>query len=168
VEFETFDATYVENLRCGDHVTEAHFVNYFSELISLKLRSRLRSPQAIQDVRQETFARIFSLLRKEGGIRHGERLGALVNSVCNNVLFEHYRSSNRADPLEDTVAANLLDQRTDALHEVITRETRNTVHEVLAKLGDRDRQVLRSVFVEERDLYKKQQCSHNLVFSARS
>ena len=44
-----------------------NFVNYFSELIRLKLRSRLNSKEAIQDVRQETFMRVLILLRGKGG-----------------------------------------------------------------------------------------------------
>jgi hypothetical protein len=39
VEFFAFDASYVEKLRAGDAHIEGHFVNYFSELIRLKLRS---------------------------------------------------------------------------------------------------------------------------------
>ena len=151
MDFQTFDTAYVDRLRDGDPVTEQHFVRYFSELIMLKLRSRLQSPQAIQDVKQETFARIFTLLRNKGGVRQGDRLGSLVNSVCNNVLFEHYRANSRADPLEESVAANLLDHRPDALRDVIARETRENVQQVLEELSDRDKQVLRSVFVEERD-----------------
>ena len=151
MEFQTFDATYLDKLRRRDEVTEQHFVSYFTELISLKLRSRLQSPQAIQDVTQETFARIFILLREEGGVRQAERLGALVNSICNNVLFEHYRSGKRAETLEETVAANLLDRQPDALRQAISQETRTAVHTVLEALADRDRTVLRSLFVEERD-----------------
>jgi RNA polymerase sigma-70 factor (ECF subfamily) len=151
LEFQTFDETYLERLRCGDEATECHFVSYFSELISLKLRSRLQSPQAIQDVRQETFARILTLLRKDGGVRDGERLGSLVNSICNHVLFEHYRSSKRAEPLDEAVSSSLLDKQPDALRQVISQEARETVHEVLDSLGERDRRVLRSLFVEERD-----------------
>lgn len=151
MDFQTFDTAYVERLRCGDRETEQHFVSYFSELIGLKLRSRLQSPQAIQDVRQETFVRVLTLVRSKDGVRHGERLGPLVNSICNNVLFEHYRAGKRADPLEEGTAANLLDTRTDALTEVISDQTRTTVHRVLDKLGERDKKVLRAVFVEERD-----------------
>ena len=35
-------------------------LRYFTELLHLKLRSRLQSPQAIEDVRQETFARVLA------------------------------------------------------------------------------------------------------------
>ena len=151
LNFQTFDNAYVDRLRSGDDVTERHFVSYFSELISLKLRSRLQSAQAIEDVRQETFARVYVLLRNEGGVRHGERLGALVNSVCNNVLFEHYRASTRADPLAEDEAASLLDQRPDALRDAMSGETREIVHKVLNRLAKRDQEVLRALFVEERD-----------------
>ena len=151
MEFQTFDAAYLERLRSGEAPTEQHFINYFSELITLKLRSRLQSAEAIEDVKQETFARAFVLLRSEGGVRSGAGLGALVNSICNHVLLEHYRASGRAQPLEDEVASNLLDKRSDALTEMISEETREAVHQVLATLGERERRILRSVFVEERD-----------------
>ena len=67
---------------------------YFTALIQVKLRSRLQSPEAIEDVRQETFARFYVALR-EGKIVHPERLGSFVNSICNNVLLEHYRTTAR-------------------------------------------------------------------------
>jgi RNA polymerase sigma-70 factor (ECF subfamily) len=151
LEFQTFDATYLNKLRSSDETTERHFANYFGELISLKLRSRLQSPEAIEDVKQETFARFFILLRKEGGIREAERLGALVNSICNHVLFEYYRAGKRTEPLDEMAAGNLLDQQTDALGQVISMEARADVHQVLNGLAERDRKVLRSLFVDEQD-----------------
>ena len=69
LEFFVFDKSYVEKLRAGDAHIEVHFVNYFSELIRLKLRSRLSSKEAMEDVRQETFVRVLTLLRGEGGLR---------------------------------------------------------------------------------------------------
>jgi RNA polymerase sigma-70 factor (ECF subfamily) len=151
LEFQTFDASYLDKLRSSDATTEQHFADYFGELITLKLRSRLQSPEAIQDVKQETFARFFTLLRKDDGVREADRLGALVNSICNHVLFEYYRAGKRTEPLDDMEAGNLLDSRIDALDRVISMETRADVHEVLSRLPDRDRKVLRSLFVEEQD-----------------
>src|SRR5437762_1523456 len=90
-----FDANYVRGLVEGDGSIEEHFVTYFSEFLSLKLRSRLRSRDLIEDVGQETFARVFKVLRQQQGIEHPERLGSFVNSVCNNVLFERFREHNR-------------------------------------------------------------------------
>jgi RNA polymerase sigma-70 factor (ECF subfamily) len=151
VNFVTFDASYVSKLRDGDPPTEQHFIAYFSELMGLKLRSRLRMPEQIEDVKQETFSRTLSLLRSEGGLRHAERLGALVNSICNNVLMEQYRMSGRAEALEDGVAERLVETTPDALSQVITADTRGLVRRVLDGLTERDRGVLRAVFLEERD-----------------
>ena len=67
MDFQAFDNAYVERLRAGDRDTEGHFIAYFGELIVLKLRSRLTSRQAIEDVKQETFARCLQLIAKRWG-----------------------------------------------------------------------------------------------------
>jgi RNA polymerase sigma-70 factor, ECF subfamily len=151
LQFQAFDAPYVERLRSGDFRTQEHFVAYFSELIQLKLRARLRSPQAIEDVRQETFVRIFAALRSPGGIRQPERLGAFVNSICNNVLLEHYRSSSRSDSLDDEPQNELPDPVMDVLGAVAAKQMEEKVREILDEMPERDRRILREVFLEERD-----------------
>ena len=152
MQFYVFDDSYLERLRSGDFRTQEHFVSYFSELIRLKLRSRLRSPEAIEDVRQEIFVRVFSVLRNKEGLRQADRLGAFVNSVCNNVLLEHYRASSRSSSIEEQgEEADLPDEKADVLERVLTRETVETVREILEKLSERDRRLLREVFLEERE-----------------
>ena len=151
MQFQAFDAPYVERLRSGDFRTQEHFVAYFSELIQLKLRARLRSPQAIEDVRQETFVRVFAALRSPGGIRQPERLGAFVNSICNNVLLEHYRSSSRSDSLDDEPQNELPDPVMDVLGAVAAKQMEEKVREILNEMPERDRRILREVFLEERD-----------------
>ena len=157
MNFVTFDASYVSKLRAGDAPTEQHFTTYFSELILLKLRPRLRRPEQIEDVKQETFSRVLALIRSEGGLRHAERLGPLVNSICNNVLMEQYRTSSRVDVLEDEAAERLVETRPNALSMVISNDTRDLVRHVLEDLTERDRSLLRAVFLEERD--KDEVCS---------
>ena len=152
MQFYGFDDSYIERLRSGDFRTQEHFVVYFSELIRLKLRSRLRSPEAIEDVRQEIFARVFAVLRSKEGLRQANRLGAFVNTVCNNVLLEHYRSSSRTASREDDGEyVDVPDERADVLGGVLTHETAETVREILESLSERDRRLLREVFLEERD-----------------
>jgi RNA polymerase sigma-70 factor (ECF subfamily) len=152
LEFYAFDNAYLERLRSGDFRTVDHFVSYFSQLIQLKLRSRVRSPEAIDDIRQETFARFFATLRNPDGLRQAERMGAYVNSVCNNVLLEYYRSSARHAPLaEDEDAPEIPDMKVDILGGVMTRQTADTVRNILDDLGERDRRLLKEVFLEERD-----------------
>lgn len=151
MNFDTFNDSYVAKLRAGDAVTEAHFVRYFGELLDLKLRSRVRSKDIAEDLKQESFARVLKLLRSEGGIRNAERLGPLVNSVCNHVLSEQYRSSKRVEPLEDEVAVRLPFQGQDALSGLISGDVRRVVRQVLSQLSVRDQKMLQAVFFEEAD-----------------
>lgn len=151
MDFQAFDSAYVERLRAGDRNTEDHFVAYFGELIELKLRSRLAFRQSLEDVKQETFARCLKLLRSPGGIRNAERLGPLVNSICNNVLSEHFRAGRRTEPLEDQPAERFVAREPDALSRIITDDTRKIVRQVLEKLPARDQTILKAVFLEERE-----------------
>lgn len=151
MQFQAFDAPYVERLRSGDFRTQEHFVAYFGELIQLKLRSRLRTPQAIEDVRQETFARVFAALRTPNGIRQPERLGAFVNSICNNVLLEHYRNSSRDSSIEDEPEHDFPDPLIDVLGAVAAKQMEEQVRQILSELPERDRGLIRAVFLEERD-----------------
>jgi len=152
LQFHAFDADYVESLCAGDLRTQEHFVGYFTELLHLKLRSRLQSPQAIEDVRQETFARVLALLhRKQGALRQPECLGAFVNSVCNNVLFEHYRSSSRSQSFEEEGLPELPATGADALSMVVAGQIKTKVREILLDLAPRDRSLLQAVFLDERD-----------------
>jgi len=151
LEFYQFDGPYLERLCSGDFRTQEHFVAYFSELIQLKLRSRLQSPQAIEDLRQETFARVFSVLRGPTGMRQPERLGAFVNSTCNNVLLEHYRSSARNAPIDDEEDIKIPDTAMDVVSIIAHKQMEQKVREILDELPERDRRVLKEIFIEERD-----------------
>ena len=150
MQFQTFDEPYVERLRAGDFRTQEHFVAYFSELLQLKLRSRLHSRQAIEDVRQETFARVLAALRG-GKIRQPERLGAYVNSMCNNVLLEHYRALQRDTSIEDEEEQDFPAKTVDLLGALAARQMEQKVRDILEELPERDRRLLKEVFLEERD-----------------
>jgi len=95
--------------------------------------------------------RVFAALRSPGGIRQPERLGAFVNSICNNVLLEHYRSSSRSDSLDDEPQNELPDQVMDVLGAVAAKQMEEKVREILDEMPERDRRILREVFLEERD-----------------
>lgn len=150
MEFFSFDEAYLKRLRERDFPTEQHFVAYFRKLLLIKLRSRLRSSQAVDDIAQETFLRVFKAMQVEGGIRQPERLGAFVNSVCNNVLQEFYRSVDHGASLDDD-APEPVDKLIDLEGFLVTKQTREQVRKVLALLGDKDRQLLRSIFLEEKE-----------------
>jgi RNA polymerase sigma-70 factor, ECF subfamily len=151
LQFYEFDAGYLESLRAGDFRTQEHFVGYFTELLHLKLRSRIKSPQSIEDVRQETFARVLTALRKKDTLQQPERLGAFVNSVCNNVLFEHYRSSSRSESLDDEDQPEIPAKGADALSLVVDSQLKAKIREILLDMPVRDRSLLQAVFLDERD-----------------
>src|ERR1700733_889304 len=152
LEFFVFDASYVERLRSGDAHIEGHFVDYFSELIRLKLRSRLNSKEAIEDVRQETFMRVLALLRGESGLRQPDRLGSFVNSVGTHVLQEHYRSKKRrVATIDDETESTVAGREPSALRLLEAKDTERVVRQILNELPERDRRLLQSVLLDERD-----------------
>jgi len=150
LEFHSFDRAYVERLRAGDYRTREHFRVYFAALIHVKLRSRLRSREDIEDVRQETFARFYIALR-EDKVCHPERLGSFVNSICNNVLREHYRQAGKHVLADDEMQDEPPSPLPDPLTTYSSRETQDKVRKVLDLLPERDRRLLREILLEERD-----------------
>jgi RNA polymerase sigma-70 factor (ECF subfamily) len=150
VELYSFDDDYVRRLREGDRWTEEHFRRYFSELMLIKLRPRLPSLQAVEDVRQIVFLRFFQKLRSPEGIRDGRKLGSFVNSVCNNVLFESFRSPESREEVTGE-QSDVADDAVSVEDALITGETQAQVQRVLNQLDPKDANLLRSVFLEERD-----------------
>lgn len=145
-----FDEDYVRRLREGDRWTEEHFLSYFQQLLLIKLRGRVRSMQAIDDIRQEVFVRVFRALRSPEGLRDGRKLGAFVNSVCNNVLFESFRTGGRTEALADD-HVETADPAVSAEDALVTAELRERVRRAIDQLPSKDAAILRAIFLEERD-----------------
>jgi len=145
-----FDKLYVDRLRDGDASTEQHFASYFGQILNIMLRARYLSPERIDDVRQETLARVIATLRREGGIRQPERFGAFVNSVCKNVLREQSRDWRRTRPIEQG-QLEPADKVVDLERALISHETKDKVREILAEMKQRDRDLLRAMFLEEKE-----------------
>jgi RNA polymerase sigma-70 factor (ECF subfamily) len=155
VELFNFDQAYFRRLQERDHPTENHFVSYFGDLLRIKLRARFLSASAVDDVAQETFVRVFSAIRSQTGVREPEKLGAFVNSVCNNVLLEFYRSNSR-NPQEPEERPDPADTSIDLDGFLASKQTCEQVKQVLEELPEKDRRLLRSIFLEEKD--KDQVC----------
>jgi|SRR5579872_1723336 len=149
-QLHKFDESYLEGLRTRDAATEAHFVSYFSPLLRLKLRKRYLSPEHIQDVLQETFLRVIDKLHSKDGIRQAESFGAFVNRVCANVLHESYRHVARFGALDD-LPAEPPDESMGPQGRLDVEEMKRSVHRTLGRLSPKDRNLLRAVFLEERD-----------------
>lgn len=146
----TFDAEYVRRLAEGDALVEEHFLGYFGRLLQIKLRRKLRNRDEIEDARQETFTRVLATLRGGEGVRDPRRLGAFVNSVCENVVRELARKVKRM-PLATRPASDRADPCEGVDETLVRSEVVEHVRAVLDELPPDDRVLLRDVFLEERD-----------------
>jgi RNA polymerase sigma-70 factor (ECF subfamily) len=150
LDYAAFDADYLARLKSRDPETERHFSSYFTKAIWLKLRNRVRAKHLIDEIRQETFARVLKYLQSGKPIQYPERFGGFVQAVCNNVMLEvlrtesNYRSNEDApsDPPDDRV-------KFDA--DVVTEERKQAVREVLFEMPEKDRTLLQMLFLEEGD-----------------
>ena len=148
---DSFDREYVQRLKDGDRETERHFVSYFGELLLIKLRSRLRNHQLIEDLRQEAFVRVLTALKSSNRLNSPESLGAFVNSVCNNLLFELYRKESKTRVVEMDDRFDPPDERSGAESRIAAEQRSAEVREVLEGMSPKDRELLRLVFYEEID-----------------
>jgi RNA polymerase sigma-70 factor (ECF subfamily) len=149
VDLYSFDDDYLRRLGAHDPATEDHFVSYFSERLKITLRARGIDSHTIEDVRQETFCRVWVAVRA-GAVNNPRGFGSYVHSVCKNVLSESRRVDfrNQHDSLESTdVADGQL-----GLEELMQQsENTELVGKVMAKLPQRDRNILHARFFEELD-----------------
>jgi RNA polymerase sigma-70 factor (ECF subfamily) len=150
LELYPFDKAYVDRLRDADPATEQHFVAYFEQLLRIKLRARMLPPDKVKDLSQETFIRVITNLRREGGIRQPERFGAFVNSICNHVLFESQRENSKNHPMDDS-HFEIADKTTDLDRMIDAKRTTERVRHILKDMPRRDQQILRAIFLEEKE-----------------
>jgi RNA polymerase sigma-70 factor (ECF subfamily) len=149
VDFYSFDEEYLRRLGARDPATEAHFIAYFSERLRITLRARGVDSYTIDDVRQETFCRVWVAIQA-GSVNNPQGFGSYVYSVCKNVLSESRRFDyrNQHDPLE---TAEVADDHLGLEELMQRRENGDLVRAVLAELPERDRHLLQARFFEDRD-----------------
>ena len=150
MELYLFDREYVQRLRDGEPSTEEHFVGYFRQLLRIKLRARYLSSDVVEDLQQETFARVFRKLRSEEGIRQPESIGAFVNSVCNFVLQEHYRSLGKHQ-LSEEEDLDPPDKVLNLEKLAIAEQVNERVREAVKSLSPRERELISKVFFQEKE-----------------
>ncbi len=100
----------------------------------------------VDDLVQESLARFFRA-EQRSQIRNTEEFGAFLNGVCRNVILE-YRRRQRREPLHDNeTPIPDVGQRPDA--DIF--EMRNAIDIGLAELAERDRMILRCLYLEGKD-----------------
>jgi RNA polymerase sigma-70 factor (ECF subfamily) len=147
-QFHSFDQDYLRRLASGDAAVEHHFSSYFGDLLLMKLRTRIRSQQLIEDIRQETLLRVLRIVLN-AGVEHPERFGPFVCGVCNNVMMELVRSEMRHEGSASEFEP--ADDRVDLEKPLVTQQRRQQVDSILEELPERDRELLRMFLLEERD-----------------
>lgn len=153
-----FGPAYLKRLRLRDPQTEAHFTAYFSGYLENKLHNRLRNRDLAEDIRQETLVRVLEAVYNKPELKHPERFGAFVNSVCNNVLLEYWRRNGTAAgtaelPVQMDTARN--PESAAQLTEEIAELRR-----ALVKLQKRDRQLLQMIYWDETDRHEISRQTH--------
>jgi RNA polymerase sigma-70 factor (ECF subfamily) len=98
-----------------------------------------------EDLVQETLARFLSALSKDA-VRKPDSIGAFLNGICNNVILEYRRDIWREQLLGDDIPATAQ----AVAPEIEWLEAREAIDAVLPLLPDRDREVLRGFYLEEK------------------
>jgi RNA polymerase sigma-70 factor, ECF subfamily len=145
-----FDEAYLQALAERDPRTEDELIHTFSRAIKTKLRTHLRSPQAIEDAYQETLLRVFTYFRLGKRLRTPASLPAFVHSVSSHVALEMVRTHRRINCSCDDLP-ELVDTRSNPEGDSIANERRDTVRRILGELSTLDQQLLRRVCLDEED-----------------
>jgi len=145
-----FDAMYLQALADRNEDIEQHLVSHFSRALRAKLRTQLRSPELAQDACQETFLRIFNYFRSGKTLDNPASLPGFVHRVCHNIALEFLRSHTRHPQLAED-SPEPVDGSPGPESQVVTEERKRMVARILRDLPERDRELLRRVFLEEED-----------------
>jgi RNA polymerase sigma-70 factor (ECF subfamily) len=121
------------------------------ERLRLKLRYKVLYHMGhgcadVDDLVQETLSRFIRAAQREQ-IRNTEEAGPFINGVCRNVILEYRRRSRREPTLDDDSKVPERGIRPDA--EIL--EMRNAIDIGLAELADRDRAILRALYLDGRE-----------------
>jgi RNA polymerase sigma factor (sigma-70 family) len=100
----------------------------------------------VDDLVQETLTRFFRAEQRQL-IRNPDELGAFLNGVCRNVILEYRRRIRREPPMDPDTPVPDAGSRPDA--EIF--EMRDAIDNGLQELAERDRAILRSLYLEGRE-----------------
>jgi RNA polymerase sigma-70 factor (ECF subfamily) len=145
-----FDENFIRALAAQDPDAENFLIEHFARPVQAKLRSRLRSPELVQDASQETFLRIFRYFRSGKTLDNPASLPGFIHSVCHNISLELLRAHTRHAQLAEN-APEVEDTGSGPEAQALTEEHRKLVRKVLGEMPEKDRQLLRRVCLDEED-----------------
>lgn len=144
-----FNQEYLDRLSRHELETAKHFYGYFTKLLLVQLRFKLRSQSLAEDAAQETLLRVLVAVGK-GEIQNPERLPGFVRAVSENVAREMTRKNarfqqipeNNPEPMARILSAEL---------NCITEESKAKLMLALDELNVKDRALLVNIYILERD-----------------
>jgi RNA polymerase sigma-70 factor (ECF subfamily) len=145
-----FDETYLGALKERNADAQNQLVSCFSRAVLNKLRARLRSPELIQDAFQETFLRVLTYFGSGKTLDRPASLAGFVNATCQNVALELLRGHTRHDQFPENFPEPIADGL-DPERQLVTEERKGMVRRLLNQLSEKDRQLLKRVFLDEED-----------------
>jgi RNA polymerase sigma-70 factor, ECF subfamily len=101
----------------------------------------------VDDLVQETLVRFFRAEQRQTIRNNPEAFGAFLNGICRNVILE-YRRRVRREPLIDP---DVPIPDTAIRPEAEILEMRDAIDNSLAELAERDRLILRSLYLEGKE-----------------
>jgi RNA polymerase sigma-70 factor (ECF subfamily) len=144
-----FDAAFLSRLQQRDPDTCTFLVSSLTPALEARLRYKLRDQGAIEDIRNETFCRVFSLV--DGGrVRQPEQFGSFVRGVCDWVTQETRRKVRTTEPLP-AAGMEPPDRQPHLDKLLVEKERRALVWHEVKKLPAADRRLLVEMHLEERD-----------------
>jgi RNA polymerase sigma-70 factor (ECF subfamily) len=145
----TFDADFLTRLKQRDPDTCTFLVSSLTPVLEARLRYKLRDYGAIEDIRNETFYRVFRLVDR-GRVREPEQFGSFVRGVCDRVAQESRRKARTTEPLPRAgIEPPDCQPHLDKL--LVEKERRTMVWREVMKLSEADRRLIVETHGEERD-----------------
>lgn len=144
-----YDAAFLTRLKQRDPETCTILVTRLSPVLEARLRFKLRDHGSIEDIRNETFYRVF-LLVDGGRVRQPEQLDSFVRGVCDRVAKESLRKS----PVYESLPAGGLepaDRQPHADQLLIENERRAMFWRAVNRLSEPDRRLIVEMHREGRD-----------------
>lgn len=132
---------------CGN--VEEQVARHFGPLIARCLHSRVRSPELIEDIKQETLLRVLVTLREQK-LKNPARLSAFVMGICNNVRRELTRHDHRYIFTNDEAYADVPDSAQGPEVALMRKERRTRIQRTLERIPGKDGRALAMVFLDER------------------
>lgn len=133
----------VSRIGAGDSSAETDLINRYAKSIRFFLQRRYRDPTLIEDVWQETFARVIVRLRSSG-LDDPNALPGFVRGTALNAAREYIRKDLKfQSSIEQDRVMELPTYEPDPLERASDKLLRRMVRNVVDELGvDRDRRIL--------------------------